>query len=746
MRRFLLSLLPVAAWLMAAPLAAAEPPGFESVAPILARHCLDCHNAEDAELALDLSTEAALLLGSETGPVIVPGKAAESLLVQALAKGAEPHMPPKGQLKEEEIAAITAWVNGLDPQVAVGRSVIGEADRAHWAFQPVARPEPPEVKRGEWARTEIDRFILAKLEAAGLAPAPEAEKRVLLRRATFDLTGLPPTFEEMETFLADESPEAFERVLDRLLASPRYGERWGRHWLDLARYADSSGFHEDLDRPHAWRYRDYVIESFNADKPFAEFIREQIAGDELPGATPETWIATAFNRHGPSNDDNMGSGPALEKYRLDLLDDVVSTTSNVFLGLTLACARCHDHKFDPLSQADYYSFLAAFESSERLLLRLEDFKAAEPVLVGNDNSKETGPPPSAMVFSAVGRKPRNTFLLWRGDPQNRGPEVEPRAPEVLEAEPFTPESGEDKTAVGRRLALAEWIAAPENPLTWRVLANRLWQHHFGRGIVVTPSNFGLQGAEPSHPELLDWLADELRGGRSSIKQLHRAIMLSAVYRQSSTPSAEALAADPENRLLARQNKRRLEAEALRDSILAASGKLNLEMGGPGVKPRIRADLLTASQRNKWPVVKQEGPEHWRRSVYIYVKRQLQFPLLELFDAPSTTHSCPQRAESLVPTQALVLLNDEFAREQAGYFAERVTKSAPEDSQAQAALALRIALGNEPSEQRLEEAARFLAAQSELLAGEGMKPEDAERQALVDFCHVLFNLSQFVYLD
>lgn len=734
----------LACTMVVAPVVAADPAADNAsfdqhVRPILARYCSECHSADSPELGLDLSSAATALRGSESGAVVLPGKASDSLLVKALAKDADPHMPPDGQLSPPEIKTITTWIDGLDPATSVGGQVTAKYSE-HWSFQPVTRPAVPAVENPAWCRTPIDRFILSRLEAESLSPNPPADKATLLRRIYFDLVGLPPTPKEVQAFVEDDSPDACERVVERLLASPGYGERWGRHWLDLARYADSSGFHNDIDRPNAWRYRDYVIDSFNADKPYGRFIREQLAGDELPDATLQSWIATGFCRNGPSNDDNMGKTElAREQYRMDQLDDVISTTSNVFLGLTIGCARCHDHKYDPLTQRDYYQLLAFFDTAQKRQLAIDEFRRQRPKLMPV-STKSNSKSPGALVLTDYGKdKPRTTRLLWRGDVQNPGPAVQPNVPDVLAGESSSPMDSS-------RLALADWIADGDNPLTWRVMANRLWHYHFGRGLVSSPSNFGRLGERPTHPQLLDWLAAQLRDGGGSLKAMHRLIVTSAVYRQSSQGDGAGAAKDPDNRLWWRMDKRRLEAEPLRDAYLSAADNLNLQMGGPGIQPRIRPDLLEASQRNKWPVVKREGPEHWRRGVYVYVKRQLQLPMLELFDAPSSTHSCPERDESLVPTQALVLLNDDFVREQAACFADRVARDAGDDPAAQVKTALWIALSRPPGERRSEEGVAFLESQTRRLVAEGQSESEARRAALADFCHVLMNLSEFVYVD
>ena len=593
---------------------------------------------------------------------------------------------------------------------------------------------PPAGTNAAWARNDVDRFILAALEAKGLRPSPEASRQTLIRRVTFDLIGLPPTPEEVESFVRDTSPQAWERVVDRLLASPHYGERWGRHWLDLARYADSSGFHNDLDRPHAWRYRDYVIRSFNEDKPYARFIAEQLAGDEVPGADEETLVATGFCRNGPSNDDNMGNNK--EQYRLDELDDVIATTSTVFLGLTVGCARCHDHKHDPITSADYYSLLAVFNGTVKHGVPKESDE--------KDKAKEVVKLQALIETKA---KVPPTYLLRRGSLQNKGPEVPPAAPLVLVSNPLRfPEPETDAKSSGRRRTLAEWIAAPENPLTWRVLANRIWQHHFGRGLVATPSNFGFNGARPTHPELLDYLAARLASDGGRWKPLHKLLLMSATYRQASQPNELGQRIDPENAFLWRASRQRLEAEALRDSILAVSGKLNPQLGGPGIKPRIRADLLTASQRNKWPVLTSEGPAQWRRSVYIYAKRQLLMPMMELFDAPTTTDSCAERMQSVVPTQALVLMNDEFVEDHAGFLALRAVAEAGEHLSHVIERMQSLALAKPAGPERLKQAVAFVEARKAVYAKVPSPTNLPRQRALTDLAHVMFNSSEFIYIE
>lgn len=609
------------------------------------------------------------------------------------------------------LIALSAPIFAKPPSIEEGRS--------HWAFQPLSEANPPAVKNTTWPKNDLDRFILADLEKYSRSPAPEADPATLIRRVTLDLTGLLPTPEEIAAFLHEShgthvSHESYSALIDRLLQSPHYGERWGRHWLDLARYADTSGTHNDLDRPHAWKYRDYVIRSFNDDKPYARFVAEQLAGDEIDGANEQTLIATGFGRNGTSNDDNMGKNDdALAQYRADQLDDVISTTSSVFLGLTLGCARCHDHKTDPLLQRDYYSLLAIFNGTEKYGL--------VPGTQDKDD-KRVKIDETAQVHALIETKPDvpKTRIMLRGSALNLGDEVPPAVPALFKPVSFT--SPAAKTSL-RRKTLAEWIAAPDNALAWRVIANRIWQHHFGQGLVASPSNFGFTGAKPSHPELLDYLARQLIQNGGRFKALHKLILMSATYRQASDSSPFAL----------RPKLLRMEAEVLRDCILQASGKLNDKMGGPGIKPRLRADLLPVSQRNKWPLLKQEGPEQWRRSVYIYQKRQLLMPMLELFDAPTTTDSCAMRPDSTVPTQALVLMNDEFVEEQAAFLAKRASSDTLEKTIQRMFM---LTLGHEPSAERLKQSLDFVKIR------ESASDRD---QAMTDLAHVIFNSSEFVYI-
>lgn len=728
----------------ATPIAPQALDDFEAkVRPLLIAKCYECHSLEAGKSkgGLLLDSKAGLQKGGETGPALDAVIPEKSLLLAAIRwEQKELQMPPKERLSREEVHILETWVRqgAPDPREAqpaghAAKPSRLETAKSHWAFQPRRRAEAPEVQQAAWIRTPVDRFILAALEEKNLTPAPPADPRTLVRRVYLDLIGLPPTPGEVESFINDPSEAAFATLVDKLLASQHYGERWGRHWLDLARYADTSGLHNDLDRPQAWRYRDYVIRSFNEDKPYARFIAEQLAGDEVEGANEESLVATGFCRNGPTNDDNMGNNK--EQYRLDELDDVISTTSSVFLGLTVGCARCHDHKYDPVTSADYYSLLAVFNGTEKL---------GVPGDTKNKAEANTAKRIEVQALVETKSRVRPTFLLRRGNLSTPGAEVPPGAPRFLTpiALEFPTPPANSKSSL-RRLTFAQWLGAPENPLTWRVHANRVWQHFMGKGLVLSSSNFGLSGSAPSHPALLDYLANQLVANGGRLKPLHREILLSSTYRQACTHSETAAAVDPENTLLWKMNRRRMEAEVLRDSILSVCGSLNPAMGGPGIKPRIRPELLDASQRNKWPVIDQEGPEHWRRSVYIYSKRQLLMPFLELFDAPTTTESLPSRAQSVVPTQALLLLNDEFVEQQARKIARIVLQ---ETAPGKTASLIQRILSKPPSAIALQQAESFLTTRRMDFLRDGLESSAAAEMAFSDLAHVLLNASEFLYIE
>ena len=765
----------------------------------------------------------------------------------------------------------------LQGEVAAARNVedqtenpeagkVSEEDRNWWAFQQPVRHPVPGFDDPRWNGNPVNAFIEQKMDEKGLVPAPRTDKRGLIRRAYLDLIGLLPAPAEVEAFVSDESPDAFNDLIDRLLDSHHYGERWGRHWLDVARYADSGGYEQDYDYPNAWRYRDYVIRAFNEDKPYDRFVLEQLAGDELDEVTFDSLIATGFNRVGPRVGFREKDNP---QYRYDYLDDMIGTTSQAFMGLTVQCARCHDHMFDPIRQIDYYRMSAvffphvnydfplappeavaqfearkaaveakirplrariaeieqpsrkiAFEKklerfpeyirvavrtpqekrtpgqrllaaqiistrlgSVRSLLSAEDRDEVEELRrrIGTLQKELPKPLPVAMgirdgdyrftpdgpgdepqpgkgnrerydfegsFVPAPGKPyvPPRTNFLPTGDYQVKGPEVQPGFLHVLAAgnvfSSQMPTNGHITT--GRRRALAEWISSDDHPLTARVMVNRIWQHHFGRGIVSTSNNFGRMGQPPSHPELLDWLTTEFVRLGWSIKGMHRLIMTSEAYMMASDHYVETNAEnDPTNRYLYRYPQRRLEAEAIRDIILAASGNLNLQTGGKPFFPSVPEEVRRTVAKGIWNVT-EDGPDIWRRSVYSYCKRGMRYPLFDVFDQPNSNITCESRNVTTVPTQALTLLNNEFVLKQAKHFAERVFREAGPEPDAGIRAAYRIALSRDPSRQEMELNLRFLEQQQALHIRRGAS--NPPLATLTDLCHVIFNLNEFVYLN
>ena len=754
------------------------------------------------------------------------------------------------------LTAATDSVSAAGPSPAVpdpAEPVWTAEQRQFWSLVPPKRPRPPSVQRADWVRNPIDRFILGPIEEFGLKPAPEADRLALLRRLRFDLTGLPPTPEEVDAFLADPRPDAYERLVDRLLETPQYGERWGRFWLDLARFAESDGFKSDKTRPLAWRYRDWVIAALNADLPYDRFVQYQLAGDEMAPGDPAAFIATGFNRNYPFEDNNMVPGLNRQWMREDLTD----TTGSVFLGLTVGCARCHNHKYDPISQKDYYRFQALFatvapkddfalaspfeqamhasvaaehkarlnqvrrqiESIEKPYLSVllkktlaslpadvrkafetdpEERSAFQEDLLKKNAKQMTVPaaalesamtpaerrtwsergqemqslvkdappdPPQASGMTDAGRDAPPVFLLRKGNFQSPGEEIGPGflsvlGPTALDLDGGGRPSDVAKTA-GRRKALAEWLTRPDHPLTARVMVNRLWQNHFGRGIVATPSDFGRQGAEPSHPELLDWLATEFVARGWSLKAMHRLMVTSATYRQSSAAPERTLAEDPDNALFSRMFRRRLEGEAVRDALLAVSGALDPRVGGPSVFPDLPPGIET---RGGWPR-SESAADRDRRSIYVFVRRNLKYPLFDAFDAPDSNTTCPDRNVSVNAPQALMLLNSGLVLDQARAFAGRVLAETPpadrNDLGALVNLAYRLAFSRPPDPAEQARGIAFLEEQPALLSARAADPKSPDLSlprpmpdgqdaphaaALVDFCHVLLNLNEFVFVD
>ena len=793
------------------------------VKPILEQNCLTCHSGDTPMGNLKLTGRGDLLKGGLNGPALSLKKPDESLLLKAVRYHG-PKMPPSGRLPQPQIETLIRWVKMGAPWPAdaanempahVGPPQVNAETKRFWSFLPVRRPKPPVILNAKSnTRNPIDAFVLKRLETAGLTPNPPASRTALLRRVTYDLTGLPPTPEEVRAFLADKSPNAYEKVVDRLLASPRYGEKWGRHWLDLVRFAETNSYERDGHKPNAWRYRDYVIQAFNADKPYDQFVLEQLAGDELPGRSPEKMIATGYYRLGLWDDEPVDHLQAL----YDDLDDIVSTTGQVFLGLTVGCARCHDHKIDPVPAKDYYRLLAFFngvmrygvrspqsvyEASQRPIVpeaearryreaiaayqgklkanrdetaglekkvaadltpvEKEEFQYEErraPILKKRvprlltqaefdrytalrTERQELEKSPPAGIDTALcvteERQPRETCVLMRGNPHVRGEKVEPGFLSVLSPPQPDIRKPEDGDSSGRRLALARWIVSPSNPLTARVMANRIWHYHFGRGIVRTTSNFGFQGSKPTHPELLDWLASELVRQGWRLKPLHRQILLSNTYRMSSQPNPRALAKDPENDLFWRFDMRRLQAEEIRDSLLAVNGSLNLKMGGPSIYPTMPEAVLAGQSMPGAGWGKSTPEEECRRSVYIYVKRSLITPIIASFDGPETDFTCPVRFATTQPTQALGMLNSDLLNRQARVFAASLRKQAGSDPAAQVKLGLWRVLQRTPTQKEIARGVKLITAMQQ---EPNVKPEDA----LNYFCVVALNLNEFLYLD
>ena len=594
----------------------------------------------------------------------------------------------------------------------------------HWSFIPPQRHEPPIVTLADWPRNAVDRFILVEIEKAKLTPSPEADKRTLLRRVHLDLTGLPPTPAEVSAFVKDRRTDAYERVVDRLLASKHFGERWGRHWLDLARYADSDGYSHDAPRS-IWRYRDWVIKAFNDDLPFDQFVIEQLAGDMLPNATLEQRVATGFHRNTQINTEG---GVDREQFRVDSIFDRIATTGEVMFGLTFGCVQCHDHKFDPFKQTEFYQMFAFFNQADEPRIeaptvaqqKARDEHASKVAALdakmksapGNSDErkklanqlaqlKKAKPKAATTLVMAQRKLPRDTHRFVKGDFTRKAEKVLPGVPSVLHDFPNAEKSD--------RLAFARWVASKRNPLLARVTVNRMWQRYFGMGLVETENDFGTQGLPPSNHALLDWLATEFMRVNWSRKVMHRLIVTSAVYRQSSKARADAAKIDPYNKLLARQNRLRLDAEIIRDAALAASGLLSKKMGGPGVFPPQPPGCMSLGQhRRSWKA--STGEDRFRRAVYTYRWRATPHPALKVFDTPDAFASCTKRLRSNTPLQALTLLNDPAFFEIAQGLAERILKEGGKSDSERIKLGIQLCLAREPDEKEVAILQSFLIKQ------------------------------------
>ncbi|MCC7086855.1 MAG: PSD1 domain-containing protein [Pirellulales bacterium] len=787
----------------------------KDIRPIFAAACFQCHGPESQEAGLRLDVRKRAMAGADSGPVIVAGKSVDSRLIHLVAgldKDAGP-MPPEDEgeaLTKDQIALLRTWI---DRGAKWPDEVAGEESKKsdHWSFQPIVRAEPPKFAGSgqqaagggafdpaSWARNPIDGFILAGLQREGVLPSPEADRITLLRRVYLDLIGLPPTPTEVAAFLADQSSNAYERVVDRLLESPHYGERWGRHWLDAARYADSDGYEKDLGRPFAWRYRDWVINAINADMPFTAFTVQQIAGDLLTKGDPEydaaALVATGFQRNTLLNKEG-GVDP--EEDRVKRTIDRTNTVGTVWLGLSVGCANCHTHKYDPITQQEYFQFYAFFNNIEEVdatitpdamaMLELPDLTPREilpgdrdgavdekpqPASPATESKAEVRPKPNAKERSEKARhddgsltlaqtvaesgKRRETYIHLRGDFLSKGAVVEPTTLEVLP--PCKPRGSEPD-----RLDLARWLVSGENPLTARVIVNRLWQTHFGRGIVATGEDFGTQGDQPSNAELLDWLASEFQACGWRVKHMHRLIATSATYRQSAAARPELLDRDPYNSWLARQNRLRVDAEIVRDLALSVGGLLNPEIGGPSIHPPQPPGVsdLTYAGAAKWK--ESQGPDRYRRGLYIWFQRTSPYPSLVTFDDPEANLACTRRERSNTPLQALTLLNDVVFVECAQALGKRLmaaAESSPPASVADARIreAFQLCLSREPSQHELsvlkqlyddalkvcrdepEAAAKILGTKNADSSTGVVSPENA---ACVAVARAMLNLDEFL---
>ncbi len=773
----------------------------QEIQPLLARRCYACHGPDQQEGGFRMDDRETLVVEADSGEVpIVPGDpGASELLRRVRSEDLGERMPPEGKpLSQSEVALLEAWIGS------------GAEFTKHWAFQPVQRREVPQVQHRAWVRNAIDAFILARLEQAELKPAPPAPPEVLVRRVFLDITGLPPTPEQVADWTEGWSDAKYQRLVDALLADAAFGEHWARMWLDVVRYAETNSFERDGAKPNAWKYRDYVIRSFNSDKPYSQFLREQIAGDELEQVTADSLTATGFYRLGLWDDEP--ADPLLAEF--DGYDDIVTTISQAMLGLTLNCARCHDHKIDPLTQRDYYSMLACVRdvtpygtrgdqtgnnqvdlnpevarrhevlqqrrrAIERRMREIEkeaivnmpaaDQRATEgperervlreKLAAYTDAAKYTAyqqlqseledilaeqrqlpPRETVLGLAKVDAVPKPTHVLMRGNPHSPGEVVGPAFPSLLGGGvPELPAASPERRSSGRRRALANWLADDSNWMTPRVISNRLWLHYFGRGIVRSPNNFGLMGDPPTHPELLDFLASELVRNDWSLKSIHRMILLSATYRMSSRFDPRAAEVDPQNNLFWRQNLRRLSAEQVRDSVLAACGRLNTQVGGPSMFPALSAEVLASQSRPGSGWGNSSEADRARRSIYIHVKRSLPVPLLKAFDFPETDTSCEARFLTTQPGQALSMLNSQWMQRQAAALLDRIQREVGPDLRAQAARSLELVTSLTPQPEDVDELVDLV----QRLKRDHAMDDGRARHAM---CLVALNLNSFLYID
>lgn len=864
---------PVIALSLLALTAKAAPDFAREIRPLLDKHCVKCHGPEKQKGGIRFDTKEGAFKKGESGePTIVPGNAAKSRLIQLVSsKDETERMPSKGDpLSALQIDLLRRWVDAgaewletlaATPSAVRKEMVVTDEDRKHWSYLPIKSPPLPRVNDLTWVRSPVDRFILAALEKKQLTPSPRADARKLARRIYFDLIGLPPTPDEVQKFIQSHTANpdlAVQNLVDQLLASPHYGERWARHWLDVVRYADSDGQESDADRPTAHYFRDFVIQSLNDDLAFDTFVRWQLAGDELEPDNSQALAATGFivaGIHTVLGDNLMEEERIRERY--NELDDMIATTGSAMLALTLGCARCHDHKYDPVPRRDYYRMLCAFNGGDRteiLLARLDDamrYREAEAkwkkefdadkkrldvlldqarkrhgaaarsakidALKASDDAKallknhpdtmealelakrfskelkvedkdlrsflsegdresldasETSfkaveaqkpkSPPTALGFADFSATPRESFLLARGDFHVKSEPVElgfltaltrGKTPEAYWATARSEKHRSDSTQ--QRRAMAEWMTDLDHgagALVARVIVNRIWQHHFGQGLVRTVNDFGARCDPPTHPELLEWLTSEFVKSGWKLKPLHRLIMTSSVYLQESafsagTPPTNAATIDPDNRLLWRRRPQRIESEILRDAMLVVSGTLNSQMFGPAFKSPIAPEAIQArNMTDPYPKNLKDTAATRRRSVYMFHKRVVQHPLMQAFDGPDAQASCGRRESTTVAPQALALMNGTFVRARSIDFAQRVAKEAGAEAEAQIRVAWRLALGREPSRNELQSAISFITAQIQQRTMRNEGKTEIPRLALADLCQAIFSLNEFIYVD
>ncbi|MDB6123096.1 MAG: hypothetical protein JWQ71_2089 [Pedosphaera sp.] len=792
----------------------------KKIRPVLVDQCYKCHSAKSEKVkgGLLLDSRAGLLKGGDSGPAIVPGKPNKSLLIKAIGyTDPDLQMPPKKPLSTNQIKDFVAWIKMGAPDPRKQTAVVaGKASpyainftesKKFWSFQPVKEQAPPAVKNKKWVKNAVDRFVLAKMEARNLTPNPQADKRTLIRRATFDLIGLPPTPEEVEAFLADKSANAYEKLVDRLLASPAYGERWGRHWLDVVRYADTSGDNSDYPVPTAYKYRNYVINAFNKDLPYDEFLREQIAGDLLPAKTDEEKFDNIIATGYLAISRRFGSRAA--EFHLTI-EDTIDNVGKAMLGLSVSCARCHDHKFDPIPNSDYYALYGIFKSTkyafpgteiykhpkdfvpltsatnaeavfkyqtelaeldneidklqeekvrldkeEKAITKAEqkiEAKAEEKKKEDEDDEKllrvkaaledartrqrklEANPPAVEKAFAVTEGTPGDAQIQFKGDPSNLG-EVAPRGfLQILGGQKLPPEE-----KGSGRLELARWITDAKNPLTARVMVNRIWQHHFGRGIVDTPNDFGVRGKLPTHPELLDYLASQFQKSGWSIKAMHKLFMLSASYQLSSEERGENAVVDANNDLLWRFKRQRLDAEEIRDAMLAVSGSLDRTMGGEHPFPPEKEWRFT--QHKPFVAVYESN----RRSIYLMQQRIKKQPFLEVFDGADPNATTGMRPISTTPIQALFMMNDKFAHEQADKFAVRMALAYTSDAK-RIDYAYRLALGRPPTLEEIKMGREYLKQCQVSLKETKIPKNEQPRAALASYARVLLSSNEFLFVD